>query len=220
MSWAAAIAAAGQIAGASIEQNSKNSAAKRAQNTQFLQNLWLQQRQIEWEKERATHAHQWEMQDLKDANLNPALTATGGQGAATGSISAPSSAMADTQGLQIGNLVQQLVEMRNNTKATNASANLQDAQALKTLTENKYIPKNYKLEMMNAISNRISANANQTNAITNREVGKAQAKYTNERSRGYTKSTSESRTKSGGASILGSGGNASSSYSKSSTYTY
>ena len=46
------------------------------------------EKQIEWERERATHAHQWEVQDLKAAGLNPILSA-GGQGAVTGSISAP-----------------------------------------------------------------------------------------------------------------------------------
>lgn len=52
-------------------------------------------KQIAWEKERATHAHQWEVQDLKNAGLNPILSA-GGSGAVTGGISTP---MPDFSGL-------------------------------------------------------------------------------------------------------------------------
>lgn len=46
------------------------------------------ERQIEWERERAKNAHQWEVEDLKKAGLNPILSA-GGTGATTGGISAP-----------------------------------------------------------------------------------------------------------------------------------
>lgn len=170
-------AAIGQYAMSKIEQSSANSAAKKAQKNQFLQDLWMQQNQINWERERATNAHQWEMEDLKKAGLNPALTATGGSGANTGGISAPTSAMAESQGLQMGNftdLIGKVVEMKNNTKATNASSNLADAQALKTLTENKYIPQNVRNETMQAIAAKISANANATNAVTNKKLSKTQ----------------------------------------------
>lgn len=44
-------------------------------------------RQIGWERERAQHAHQWEVADLKAAGLNPILSATGGSGANTSAIS-------------------------------------------------------------------------------------------------------------------------------------
>lgn len=46
------------------------------------------EKQIEWERERAKNAHQWEIEDLKKAGLNPVISA-GGSGAVTGGISAP-----------------------------------------------------------------------------------------------------------------------------------
>lgn len=42
-------------------------------------------RQINWEREKAQNAHQWEVEDLKKAGINTALTAGGG-GANAGSI--------------------------------------------------------------------------------------------------------------------------------------
>lgn len=53
-------------------------------------------KQIAWERERATNAHQWEVEDLKKAGLNPILS-SGGSGATTGGISAP---IPDTTGYQ------------------------------------------------------------------------------------------------------------------------
>lgn len=43
-------------------------------------------KQLAWERERALNAHQWEVQDLEAAGINPVLTATGGKGAATSGI--------------------------------------------------------------------------------------------------------------------------------------
>lgn len=55
------------------------------------------QKQVNWERERATHAHQWEVEDLKAAGLNPILSAN--QGATTGGISAP---VPDYSGINTG----------------------------------------------------------------------------------------------------------------------
>lgn len=152
-------ALAGQYAMGKIEANSANAAAKKANKTSYLANLWAQDymfnKQKEWEKERATHAHQWEMQDLKAAGLNPALTAMGGQGASTGGISSGGamSTPAATQGLKLGNMLdfmknnrenrladyQEMIAKANSAKAIQETANLAE--------ENPYISKKMKSEI-------------------------------------------------------------------------
>lgn len=44
------------------------------------------QQQMAWNEYAAKHAHQWEMEDLKNAGLNPILSGTGGSGASVHSI--------------------------------------------------------------------------------------------------------------------------------------
>lgn len=46
------------------------------------------EKQLAWERERATNAHTWEVEDLKKAGLNPVLSAQG-QGASTSAITTP-----------------------------------------------------------------------------------------------------------------------------------
>lgn len=71
---------AGSVLGAGASIYSARRAEMNAQR--------MQQAQLDWERERAQNAHQWEVEDLKKAGLNPILSA-GGSGATTGGISAP-----------------------------------------------------------------------------------------------------------------------------------
>lgn len=67
---AAAITGGAALAGGALSAGSSKGSVKR---------------QIAWERERAQNAHQWEVEDLKKAGINTALT-TGGGGANTGGV--------------------------------------------------------------------------------------------------------------------------------------
>lgn len=80
-----------------------------------------------YQKEFMQNAHQWEMQDLKNAGLNPALTATGGSGA----TASGGGSFAGNQGVSSGNpldIINSIVGMKNATNATKSQIELNKAK--------------------------------------------------------------------------------------------
>lgn len=109
--WAAVGQAIGSLASAGASAYASEEAVKR---------------QVEWEEKRAKNAHQWEIEDLKKAGLNPILSA-GGSGAITGSVSAP---VADTTGIAnaVSSGMSAMAEQEK-AKTEETTQNLQEAQA-------------------------------------------------------------------------------------------
>jgi len=92
-------------------------------------------RQINWERERAKNAHQWEVEDLKAAGLNPILSA-GGQGAVTGSIDSTNTYEGYAEGISkaINNTIAlkqlKMSEKKNNAEVDNINANTAQTLAM------------------------------------------------------------------------------------------
>lgn len=157
-------------AGASAITNyegAKYAADKSAQSAEQIN-----ERQIAWERERATHAHQWEIEDLKNAGLNPVLSA-GGQGAATGGISA---VQPDTSGYQAaGGALKGFFELLNSNRLANAQADNINAQTTAQIMQNPYVAKKTKAEIANTIATTKLSNANSAKAISDMNLNAAKA---------------------------------------------
>ena len=141
----------------------------------------IAQMQIDWERERAKNAHQWEVADLQAAGLNKVLTANG-QGAATGGINPP---MPDTSGYQqAGNAIatgaNTAMQLQQNSinqqnadtaqTAAKAQATLQLAQAGEISAQ--WMPGGIKAQELNKLKKEIENLQSQTHANT------VTAKYT------------------------------------------
>lgn len=132
--------------------------------------------------------HQWEVEDLKAAGLNPALGYGGNtSGLATGTASGPQAATGDPIGMLAGavgigsELIQMGLTSAQKSKAE-AEEKYTDAKTAAQLSENKFISDKRKAELTNMTADTLLKNA--------------EKKFTNERARGFTKSESRSTSSS------------------------
>lgn len=140
LSWGSIGAAVGGALGGPVGAIGGSIAGDLLTNNSNKKNV---EKQINWERERATHAHQWEVADLKAAGINPILTA-GGSGALTGGISAPQSADFGDDVTSGMNAITNKRNAENAKKQTqiaenkaNSEINLNNATAAKTAEEAK-----------------------------------------------------------------------------------
>lgn len=158
MVWPAVIATAGNIAGGMLSSSSSKKAAKK----QFEYNRALQLYDQEFQREVAKNAHQWEMQDLQAAGLNPALTATG---SSAGAIAGGSSHQSTSPGNMANFDLSRIMSDVNMTRDTNAKVE-------KTNAEKNAIPQQIANDTTNAKANLISAEAANKNAETQEKLAK------------------------------------------------
>ncbi len=139
-----------------------------------------------YQKEFAQNAHQWEMEDLKKAGLNPALTATGGAGASAsggGSFGGGGGQSA----MNPFDILNGIVGMANQTSATKSQNKLNEANAMLAIARAENIPESIKIQWYEALSGRITAKSAQTNANTGKKAQKTnEERLENEKQKTFT----------------------------------
>lgn len=143
-----------------------NKWAKGNQAASSKRNLLLFQAQKDWEKTKMQSAHQWEVEDLHKAGLNPILS-LGGQGATGQSAPSGGNSAGGTAGslnsartLEGFNSILALANQEKNTAANTAVAEATkakiDAETEAINAKNPYIPEREKSEIAKLKAERIS----------------------------------------------------------------
>lgn len=117
-----------------------------------------------YQKEFAQNAHQWEVEDLKKAGLNPALSAGGGGASASGGGSF--GGQTGTPGANPLDMIGKIVDIANQTSATKSQNKLNDASAIRQIAESNAIPQRLKIDLIKALAEDRNSKTNATSANT------------------------------------------------------
>lgn len=142
-------------------------------------------------REQMQNAHQWEVNDLKKAGLNPVLSANGStSGAIAGSTGQTMNSSGSMNLTDVVNTASQIGKTLTDMDL-NKAATLETKERTGTITPTA--KKNIEKMDSQIEQNKKAVELMETQKVLN----KAQTKYTNERARGYSESTSESNSYNG-----------------------
>lgn len=164
-----AIASAiGSVAGGLLDRNESRHSAKQ----QYKYNSWLQTQNEEFQKEMAQNAHQWEIQDLEKAGLNPILSTNGSTAGAIAGSSAPQGTQSGISSNLFGNKMSELMQMKQISSATDLNKALEkqaSSQANKFDVESGLMPHKTEAEIGNLNSS--SAKMEAETRVNNAKIG-------------------------------------------------
>lgn len=100
----ASIAGAGATLGSAVLQSRAASSAQKGQEEANAKNFAFAREQMAWQRENYQKRHQWEVDDLREAGLNPILSAMGN----VGSVGSPVGAKAESKTKQSSIIKQQM----------------------------------------------------------------------------------------------------------------
>lgn len=194
--WGAIASAAGSLLGGYMDRQEARHSAKQ----QYVYNSWLQGQNEAFQKEMAQNAHQYEIQDLEKAGLNPILSAQGSSAGSIAGSSAPQGTSAGNTGNYFGDKMEQIARIaqtKSGEELNESQAKLADSTANKTDIEAGLLPKKTQAEIKNLdkSSAKMEAEARKNKAEislidTQKDLNTALTQYNRERSRGKTKAYS------------------------------
>ncbi|QCS36510.1 minor capsid protein [Capybara microvirus Cap3_SP_441] len=150
----------------------------------------LQQAQVsnEYQKEFANNAHQWEVEDLKKAGLNPILSANTG-GADTGGAGAMGTGYGSTNGNAMD-----LITTISGALKNGAESALNKAKTAEIFEGLPFISQEKKTKIANNAADTVLKEQQTKTSKAEEKNQKATAKYMDERARGFSESHSYSKS--------------------------